>query len=499
MEGREGRALGRARGHPSMVPAAAGGGPARLPPCPSPTSPGGSRRPASPASGRSTRTAGRTWCRSASPSRVTTSTARSTGSPSARATCSGCATCASGPGPPFWSTTTRRTGRPCGGCACAAGPGAGRRRGVRPRRSPRSRRSTPSTAVTRPAGRSSRWMSPSGGPGRARPLDGVRWRAWRPPAHDRGVAARARAGAPVAALRARAGRSRGPDHRARRGLPRLGRPGQPLPRRPLGALLQQHRPRAGGRRPGGGRPGQGARLLHHLGLPAPALDRAGDPHRRARAGGPRPRVPHQRRERVGRLRDQARAPLPPAGGQAHQDQAHRAHDVVPRHHLRGDGGHGAHLPPRALRADGPRRLPRPGHQQLPPARGPLARRVRRGDRGAHPVRGARHGGRRDHRAGPERRRLHPGAPGLLRAGAGDLRRVRRPHDLRRGDLLLGPAGRVVRLPALRLRAGPDHDGQGAGRGVRGDGRGDRLRTGSRSPSPTAARPSCTGSRSAATR
>ena len=64
---------------------------------------------------------------------------------------------------------------------------------------------------------------------------------------------------------------------------------------------------------------------------------------------------------------------------------------------------------------------------------------------------------------------------LLPARARDLRRVRDPVHLRRGDLLLGPAGRVLRRRALRLRARHHHDRQGPDLVVRADGRGDRLR------------------------
>ena len=63
---------------------------------------------------------------------------------------------------------------------------------------------------------------------------------------------------------------RDPDHRPRRGLLRLRRARQPLPRRALGAVLREHRPRPRRHRPGRRRPGQGARLLHQLVLRAPA-------------------------------------------------------------------------------------------------------------------------------------------------------------------------------------------------------------------------------------
>ena len=76
-------------------------------------------------------------------------------------------------------------------------------------------------------------------------------------------------------------RTRDPDHRARRGLLRLRRARQALPRRPLGALLRERRPRPRRARRGGRRAGQGARLLHELELRAPAGDRAGRADRRA--------------------------------------------------------------------------------------------------------------------------------------------------------------------------------------------------------------------------
>ena len=76
------------------------------------------------------------------------------------------------------------------------------------------------------------------------------------------------------------------------------------------------------------------------------------------------------------------------------------------------------------------------------------------------VPGPGHGRGGDHGAGPERRRLLRAARGLLPARARDLRRVQRALHLRRGDLLVGPPGRVVGLPALRLPAGHHHHGQG---------------------------------------
>ena len=65
--------------------------------------------------------------------------------------------------------------------------------------------------------------------------------------------------------------------------------------------------------------------------------------------------------------------------------------------------------------------------------------------------------------------------GYFAAGPRDLRPLRRPADLRRGHLLLGAPGRVVRRAALRLPARHHHDGQGADLRLRADGRDDRVR------------------------
>ncbi len=46
----------------------------------------------------------------------------------------------------------------------------------------------------------------------------------------------------------------------------------------------------------------------------------------------------------------------------------------------------------------------------------------------------------------------PPPPGYFAAGTGDLRPVRRPARLGRGDLFLGPARRVLRRTTLRLPA-----------------------------------------------
>ena len=62
-------------------------------------------------------------------------------------------------------------------------------------------------------------------------------------------------------------------------------------------------------------------LLHELELRAPALDRAGDAHRRARAGRPQPRVLHLRRLGGGRVGVEAREGLPRGAGRTAAAQA----------------------------------------------------------------------------------------------------------------------------------------------------------------------------------
>ena len=103
-----------------------------------------------------------------------------------------------------------------------------------------------------------------------------------------------------------------PDHRPRRGLLRLGRPRQEVPRRAQRPVLRQHRPRPPRRRPGRRRPGARAGLLHQLVLRAPARDPAGRADRLARARRPQPRLLHQRRLGGRRGRAEARPPVPQA-------------------------------------------------------------------------------------------------------------------------------------------------------------------------------------------
>ena len=260
---------------------------------------------------------------------------------------------------------------------------------------------------------------------------------------------------PLDALHARwrLRRARRPDHRPRRGLLRLGRARQPLPRRPLGAVLRQRRPRAHRARRGGRAPGRGARLLHELELRAPARDRAGDADRLARAGRPEPRLLHLGRLGGGRVGDQAGARLPPAD---RRTRARPSSSPARSPTTARRWGRSPRPASRTLRTPfeplvpGGLHVPNTNSYHWPADRDPLwaADQIEETD----PLRGPRHGRRRDPRAAPERRRLHPAAGGLLPAGARDLRPPRRAADLRRGDLRLGPARPLVRLRALRLPA-----------------------------------------------
>ena len=288
---------------------------------------------------------------------------------------------------------------------------------------------------------------------------------------------------------------RDPDHRPRRGLLRLRPARPPLPRRAVRAVLREHRPRPRGGRPGRRRPG--AR--------SSASSPTGPTRTRSRSSSPRA-SPASRPAT-------STASSSPRGGREAVDSALKL--CRQYHKLTGNAGrykvisrklayHGTTMGAltatgipdarRAVRAAVPRLRPRRQHEPLP-ARG---RRPGRGDPRADRVGGPGDRLVRDPRARPELRRLLRPARGLLPARARDLRRVRRAVHLRRGDLLLGPARRVVRRRALRLRARPHHDRQGPHLLLRADGRGDRLRPRLR-PFAEGASRSGTASRSAGTR
>ena len=253
---------------------------------------------------------------------------------------------------------------------------------------------------------------------------------------------------PVDALHADVGvrRPRDADHRPRRGLLRLGRARQALPRRALALFCVNI---------GHGRADvaqAGADQAKELGFftnwsyaHPPAIELAAA-DRVARARRPQPGVLHQRRQRGGRVGAQARAPVPQAHRQARtRPRSSRARSPTTAPPWAPCRRPGITEPARAVRAAHPGgcHVPNTNIYRLP--RGRHRRPGRRGDRRADRVRGPGHGRRGDPRAGAERRRLLHAAGRLLPARARDLRRVRRAADLRRGDLRLGPARRMVRL------------------------------------------------------
>ena len=277
-------------------------------------------------------------------------------------------------------------------------------------------------------------------------------------------------------------RQRRPDHRPRRGRLRLGLARPSLPRRPRRAVRGQRRPRPHRDRRGRRQAGRRARVLPPLVVRPPDGDRARRPDRRAGARRPQPDLLHHRRLRGRRVRVEARPRLLQADRQAQQAQGRQPLHRLPRHL---DGRAVDHRPARhqeRLRAARARRDQGAEHQLLP---GAGARRLAgglravggRGDRPGHRARRAGHRRGRLPRAGAELRRLLPAAARLLPAGPGDLRRVRRPARLRRGDLRVGPARRILRRREVRLPARHHHHREGPHLRLRPAGRDDRRATG----------------------
>ena len=273
-------------------------------------------------------------------------------------------------------------------------------------------------------------------------------------------------------------RARDPDHRARRGLLRLRRARQPLPRRAVGALLRERRPR-----PRGARRGR----------------RASRPRSSAstRTGATRTRWRSSWRERIATLApgDLNRVFFTSGGSEAVESawklarqyhkltrQPARSTKIISRE----TAYHGTTFGALSITGITPLRtpfeplvpgaLPRAEHERLPLARGPRPALGGRPDRAHDRVRGPGDRRRRDPRAGAELGRLLRAAGRLLAARARDLRPPQRAADRRRGDLLLGPPRPLLRRRALRRPAGHHHHGEGPHLRVRADGRRDRRPT-----------------------
>ena len=129
---------------------------------------------------------------------------------------------------------------------------------------------------------------------------------------------------------------RDPDHRARRGLLRLRRARQALPRRAVRAVLRERRPRPRRARRGGRR----ARPRSSASTPTgatPTRARSSWPRGSPALapGRPEPRLLHLRRLGGGRVgAGSSRAQLPPRCTATASAQGDRARDRLPRHHAR---------------------------------------------------------------------------------------------------------------------------------------------------------------------
>ena len=277
-----------------------------------------------------------------------------------------------------------------------------------------------------------------------------------------------RAHAPLASVRGdgEGGRPRARPH-PRRGLPRLGRRRQRVPRRHRRPLVRERRSRPRGDR-GRGRRRSCARSP------------------RITSSATTPTSPRSNwRARVAEL-----SPVPDAAvffGSGGGEAIDTAAKIVRRYWAlvraaRADGDRLAPLrlsrherlrhlalgdPGRARRLRPARRRRRRGRPRRPGRPRPRPRRARR------PRRGLRR------RADDRRRRRDPAAGRLLARGRADLPRARRAPDLRRGDLRLRPPRPLVRLRALRLHARPDHVREGDQLRLRAARRRGRERPGAR--------------------
>ncbi len=211
-----------------------------------------------------------------------------------------------------------------------------------------------------------------------------------------------------------------------RGLPPLRHAGPPLPRHARRALHGADRLLARRRaRRGRGRADAAPAVLHELDVRASPRDRARREARRDHAGEHQPLLLRLGRQRGGRGRLEARAPVPRAPRTADAPQGDRAEARLPRHHDGRALDHRHHRDPHTVRAAHPRRPARREHEPLPlqvlRRQARLHARLRRRDRRGDRVRGARDRRDGDHRARAELgRHLHPPPP-LPPARARDLR------------------------------------------------------------------------------
>ena len=198
----------------------------------------------------------------------------------------------------------------------------------------------------------------------------------------------------------------------------------------------------------------------------PGRDRARHQAGRARARRPEPGLLHLRRRRRQRGRLQAGPAVARPQRRAAAAQGHLAPDRVPRHVARRAVVHRAR--PRAATPFAPAAVPThfvSQHQRLPaPARRTTrtrsARRCSPNSKRRSCSRAPEHDRDDDRRAGAELRRLLHAPARLLGRRPRDLRPVRHPARLRRGDHRLRPARRVVRRGQVRLPARHDHVRQG---------------------------------------
>ncbi len=261
-------------------------------------------------------------------------------------------------------------------------------------------------------------------------------------------------------------RPRDPGHRAGRGGLGLRPARQALPRRPVRPVHQPGRPRPDRAGRGGGPAGQRAGLLPDLELRPPEGDRAGRPAGRADARATQPHLLHHRRVRGGRVGLEAGPAVLQGHRAADPQQGDQPQHRLPRGH------HGRPLDHRHARHQDARSSPWcPGRRKVPNTnfyRAPyFADDLEAFGRWAaddieqailmegpdtvaavflEPVQNA--GG------------CFPPPPGYFQRVRGDLRPLRRAARLRRGDLRLRAARRVVRRRALRLPARHHHHGQG---------------------------------------